>query len=134
MKTRKFLSFLVFIVLILITLSSCCKWAGSNGVNEECCLNYSGRLLKKSYSDFDRKFGYETVINIDNGDSTMNIVKVFIPQRTWVKLPEPNDTIIVNIQYIKNIEYGSTKDRWGSFWDFQFNLCTGFTVEKDTVK
>jgi len=127
MKTRKIFSFLLFITLIFVLAS--CKWAGGDSFKESPgYCNNQGRLVKKLYSSFDKKFGYETMVNLDPSDSTSLLKKVFIPAKTWARIPTPNDTTVVYIEYIENIEYGY--NGFLSFWDNQFNLCTGFTVEQ----
>jgi hypothetical protein len=127
----KKLLFLCFIGMVFF-LSSCCSWAGDDKKdNASTACNYTGRLVTKTPTDFDVKFGYEVLVySYSNDSNTIIDKKVFISKNTWERLPVPNDTTIVNIEYVENIEYGeNTHDIPSVLWDFQFNMCTGYTVE-----
>ena len=81
--------------------------------------------------DFDDKFGFEALVYEIKGDSSKLIEtnKVFISKNTWEKLPQPSDSISINIEYVEQIEFGRG-DWWNhlSLWDHQLNICTGFTI------
>lgn len=127
MKNKLFFLFCIFI--ISFTLTSCSWAGGSSKDNASTMKNGSGFLLTKTPTDFDSKFGYEVLVYQISADSTeMTPIKVFIPKNTWNKLPEPNDNIDVNIQYVENIEYGEKSETPLTLWDKQFNLCVGYTV------
>lgn len=119
------------IFALFIFLTSCCSWAGDDYKKDASILyNYSGLLTTKIPSDFDDKFGYEVLVYVySNDSSTITGHEVYVSKNTWERLPEPNDTTIVKIEYVENIEYGKN---WFSsvLWDSQFNLCVGFTVDK----
>ncbi len=126
MKTQISLLSLIFIVF---TSLSSCTWAGQSGKKETTSTlnNKTGILISKNPSDFDKKFGYEIMVWKTAEDSLRQNISVFVPKKTWERLPVPNDSTEVTIEYIEDVEYGNNRDN-PSFWDFQFNLCTGFTV------
>ena len=130
MKINKILSLFFIIILFL----SSCTFAGSGKEKTVSSIkNKCGLLLKKIPSDFDEKFGYKALVYEIKGDSSKLIEtnKVFISKETWERLPEPNDSISINIEYIENIEYGKgVYLGFLSLWDYQLNICTGFTIDK----
>jgi hypothetical protein len=120
-------------LLAIVTLFTACSWAGGGGSNNVSTIyNESSYLLSKKVTDFDPKFGYEvTVYEKDTVDSLKIIEnKVFVPKKIFEKIPEPNDSINVIINYIKDVEYGRTRNDHPAFWDFRFNLCIGYEILK----
>jgi hypothetical protein len=122
---KKLINFSICLVIIALLLTSCKRIDSVGGdarKEASSSFNVVGHLITKAPSDFDKRFGYEvSVIDILKQDSINNISKVFVPKIVWERLPEPNDTTIVNIEYIQNIEYGEIKRS-------QFNLCVGYNV------
>jgi len=138
MKNKLFFLFCIFVISISFTLTSCHTWAGEGSKKNASTLkNGHGVLLTKTPTNFDDKFGYEVLIYQISPDSTeMTSIKVFVPKNTWDRLPEPDDDTDVNIEYIENIEYGDSESPSSllSFWDFQFNLCVGYTIDTLSIK
>jgi len=125
---KKVIKLAVLFLFAVFSLTAC-KYAGDN-LKKDVSLkdNNEGHLITKVPSDFDNKFGYEVAVSIVSGDSVSETQKVFISQKTWQRLPEPNDTTTVIIEYVQNIEYGNGNYAFFSFWDFQFNVCTGYRI------
>ena len=91
---------------------------------------YSGEDNCSKDKQDDWKFGFEVMVWL-YADDTAKIVykKVYVSKNTWERLPSPSDTVIVNIEYVENIEYGKTDYGRSIIWDVRFNMCTGYTVE-----
>lgn len=134
MKNKLFFFFCIFVIGISFSLTSC-SWAGNDSKGDASTIkNDSGFLLTKTPTDFDVKFGYEVLVYKTSDDSTKIIpIKVFIPKSTWERLPEPDDYVDVNIQYIKSIEYGEGNNP-SLIWDKQFNLCIGYIVDSLSIE
>ena len=127
---KKLINFPTYVVVLtIITMFSLtsCKWVGGNSKGKASSMdNYVGRLVTKVPLDFDDKFGYEVIVLELKEDSTFKTCKVLVPRKTWGKLPEPNDSTVVMIEYISDIEYG--ENGAVSLYDFQSNICTGYTI------
>lgn len=121
-----------FFCIVTFTLSSC-TWAGKvtskNPNNASTYKTATGILVSKKITNFDRKFGYEVMVyNTDKNNAQLReYTKVFIAKNTWERIPDPNDSTKITIEYVKDIEYGANDGL--SLWDQQFNFCTGYTVE-----
>ena len=119
-----------FLFTVMIFSISSCTWAGRGDfkfVDASTMHNKTGNLVSKKITDYDAKYGYEVSVWNRTKDSLFEYTKVFVPKSTYERLPEPNDTIQVVLEYIEGIEYG-TRDGSPSLWDARFNLCTGDAV------
>ena len=125
---------LVFLCIfgIVFLLSSCVSWSGSDSKKDASTVfNTRGRLVTKTPTDFDKKFGYEVLVYHSSPNDSTRIVdeKVFVSKNTWERLPVPNDTTIVYLEYVEKIEYGYNTNGPSLLWDIRFNMCIGYTVE-----
>lgn len=125
MKTILF----TFIVIGISTFSSCKNAGGDKLEKASIYYNTSGILVSKTPSDYDRKYGYEVLVYEEVDSFLLEDSKVFIPLSTWEKIPVPNDSTRVIIEYISDIAYGAVGGPDLQIFETNLNLATGFTIE-----
>ncbi|MFO0743654.1 MAG: hypothetical protein U0469_01205 [Candidatus Paceibacterota bacterium] len=123
----------IFYVFLLITgLASCKSVGGGKSTNVSSDID-SGFLISKKPFDFDTKFGYGLFVikTIDSLTNKSEYEEVWISRQTYDVLPAPDDSTKILIYYVRDIETGryDNKDQT-SFWDCQFNFCSGYRVNR----
>jgi len=120
MKKHIIFSTLFFVIIFMTSCISISNISKSNTTGGNHAY-----LLTKSPVNFDSKLGYEVMVYEPSLDlSKITIFRVFVSKSMWKLLPEPNDKILVDIEYVENITYGDLFDiRYQ-----EFNMCIDYNV------
>jgi len=120
MKKKVYL--LSLFIVTICTLISCNFDNGGNSSQDASTTNnYSGILLSKTPLDFDVALGCEVLVYKILRDSTPTKTFVWVSKNTFEKIPRPNDSCIVWIEYIKDLQPSMRK---------RTNVCVGYYTEK----
>ena len=91
--------------------------------------NHHAYLVTKKPLSFDKRFGYEvSIYEFSKDSSKITVDKVFVSESMWKILPEPSNTILVDIEYVESTDLGESNNPDFVIRYSDFNLCVGYTV------
>lgn len=97
---------IICLALVTFTLSSCNSKGGNDLEKASSVLLGQGILVSKDPIDFDSWYGVKLKVFTLSRSKTRIYDDVWVSKRTWERLPSPEDTVDVVIEYLTNIDAG----------------------------
>lgn len=132
MKNRLFFLLCFFVIFLMAS----CSLIGN--ISKDSIFtpkNHHAYLLTKKPLDFDKQLGYEvSIYELSKDSSKIAMNKVYIYESVWKILPEPSNTILVDIEYVESTDLGESNNPDFVIRYSEFNICVGYTVYTKKIK